>query len=460
MSRLVRSLIWLPLAPLAGLSVMPRAAQAIPAFAQQTGMACVACHVGGYGPQLTPLGRAFKIGGYTQGGGEGWQSWVPISVMAQGTFTNTHSPFPADQVPQHYNSNNNFSLDQVSGFIGGHVGPYTGGLIQITWSDVDNTAHLDNTDVRPFTTTFDLGKELRVGTTVNNAPTVQDPYNTTFAWGYPYIVSGIAPTPTANVVLASGFGQSALGYTAYAWWDNRLYLEAGAYTTLSNWALARVGNGFGIGSTTSPAPYVRAAYEWDWGNFAAHAGTIFLHADVNPASATYATTNEFGADHYTDIAFDGSFEYYGESGHTVVLQGIYTHEVQNLKATASAQGLGYGSKYSLDQLRANIQYWYKNTYGATFGWQYTWGPWNPVLYQPGELYGSFNSKPNSNAFILEADWVPFGKEESWGRPWANLKLGIQYTIYTQFNGGTSNYDGFGRNATGNNTLMLFAWLIF
>ena len=31
-------------------------------------------------------------------------------------------------------------------------------------------------------------------------------------------------------------------------------------------------------------------------------------------------------------------------------------------------------------------------------------------------------------------------------PWANLKLGIQYTAYTQFNGGNKNYDGFGRNA--------------
>ena len=42
----------------------------------------------------------------------------------------------------------------------------------------------------------------------------------------------------------------------------------------------------------------------------------------------------------------------------------------------------------------------------------------------------------------------------------NLKLGIQYTIYTQFNGGFKNYDGAGRNAGDNNTLFLFAWLVF
>ena len=55
---------------------------------------------------------------------------------------------------------------------------------------------------------------------------------------------------------------------------------------------------------------------------------------------------------------------------------------------------------------------------------------------------------------------PFGKADSWGAPWVNLKLGVQYTLYTQFNGGTSNYDGFGRDASDNNALYVFAWLIF
>jgi hypothetical protein len=56
--------------------------------------------------------------------------------------------------------------------------------------------------------------------------------------------------------------------------------------------------------------------------------------------------------------------------------------------------------------------------------------------------------------------VPFGKDDSWGSPLANLKLGIQYTIYTMFNGGTKNYDGFGDNASGNNTLFVYAWQAF
>jgi len=66
-----------------GLLVTDRSASAIPPFAAQTGQPCTACHIGGFGPQLTPLGRAFKISGYTQRGGEGWQSDFPLAAMVQ-----------------------------------------------------------------------------------------------------------------------------------------------------------------------------------------------------------------------------------------------------------------------------------------------------------------------------------------------------------------------------------------
>jgi hypothetical protein len=442
---------------LAALSLYTRQAEAIPAFAQQTGQPCTACHIGAFGPQLTPLGRAFKIGGYTQTGGDGWAANVPISVMGIGSFNNTASPqIPA---PQHYNTNNNFSLDQISVFIGGAAGPYSGGLIQMTWTDVNNAANLDASDLRPFTTTFDLGgKELRVGTTINNTPTVQDPYNTTFAWGFPYDVSRIAPTPAANVILAKGFGQSALGYTAYAWYDNKFYLEGGAYSTTSAWSLARLGNPYGIGSSTSPAPYARAAYEWQWGSSAAHVGALFMHADVNPATDNFVTSNAFGTDHYTDYAVDASYQFLGDGTHIATVQGIYTYESQNLKGSAGANGIT-GSTYNLNQFRANASYWYQNEYGFTLGWQKSWGPANPVLFAVTGA-PTANNKPNSNAIILEADWVPFGKDTSLWAPFMNLKVGIQYTIYTQFNGGNSNYDGAGTSAGANNTLLLYAWTIF
>ena len=151
-------------------------ARALPNFAAQTGQPCTACHIGGYGPQLTPLGRAFKIGGYTQRGGEGWQSYMPLSAMVLSSFNHTAANVPADQVTPHYNDNNNVALDQVSAFLAGGIGEHTGGFVQFTYSNIPNASHLDNTDLRPYTTTFDVGgNELRIGTTINNNPTVQDP---------------------------------------------------------------------------------------------------------------------------------------------------------------------------------------------------------------------------------------------------------------------------------------------
>jgi hypothetical protein len=310
-----------------------------------------------------------------------------------------------------------------------------------------------------------MDRELRVGITVNNGPTIQDPYNTTFAWGYPYVASGLAPTPAANVMLQEGFTGNTLGYTAYAWYDQSLYVEAGVYKTLGPWALARIGNDFGIGSTRSPAPYVRAAYEWNWNRQSAHVGGLFMHAEVNPPSGqTFQTDGSMGRDFYTDFAVDASYQYLGDGPHIFVLQGIFTHEIQNLKGTTgmfnAENGTAFSAHSHLDQIRVNASYWYENTYGFTAGWQKTWGPANPVLYQPAELTGSNNSKPNSNAFIFEADWVPFGKVDSPLAPHLNLKLGVQYIVYTQFNGGTRNYDGFSHNSSGNNTLFLFAWLTF
>ena len=453
---------------LAALLPTTRPAEAIPAFAAQTGYPCIQCHIGAYGPQLTPFGREFKMSGYTITGGEGWVSHVPIAIMVQPTFTNVAKSLPSGTSPgSPYGYNNTLAFDQVSLFIGGNIGEHSGAFIQgVTYSQDGNEFNWDNTDIVPYTTTFDIGdKQLRVGTTLNNNPYVQDPFNTTYAWSFPYISSKLAPTPTADVMLSTGFNQNAIGYTAYAWYDSSLYLEGGFYSSLSSWALGRVGNGFGIGNTVSPAPYLRAAYQWQWNDQQAHVGGTFMYADVNPTIDTFATSSAFGQDRYTDYSVDAGYQFLGDGTHIATAQAIYTHENQNLNGSTgfynNANGTALGSGYNLNTFQANVSYWYKNTYGLTLGWQKSWGAANPVLYQTGEaLSGSANGKPNSNDFIIEADWVPFGKEESLWRPLANFKIGVQYIAYTQFNGGTKNYDGFGRNAGDNNALMLFAWMIF
>ena len=73
--------------------------------------------------------------------------------------------------------------------------------------------------------------------------------------------------------------------------------------------------------------------------------------------------------------------------------------------------------------------------------------------------GSINGHPNTRGYILQADWTPWGKEGSWGNGWANVRVGIQYTGYNRFMGGSTYLDNDGneRRARDNNTTMLFLW---
>ena len=438
-------------------------ARAIPNFASQTGQPCTACHVGAFGPQLTPLGRAFKMGGYTQQGGEGVAASIPLSAMVLTSFNNTGSAYPDGSQPPHFKTNNNPAVDQISIFLGGRLTDWAGGFIQGTYSGVSGTYHLDQVDVRPFTKALDLnGTELRVGLTLNNNPTVTDPYNSTFAWGFPYVFSAIAPQPAGVPLLAGRFANNSIGLTAYAWYDRSFYVEAGAYTSMTPYLMSHLGVGYGPGSTQNLAPYVRAAYEWNWNGQSAHVGALFMTVSVNPAVDTLITDGSFGRDAYTDFAIDGGYQFFGDGTHTVSVYGIYVHENRTLNgSTGLATGSTMGGNSNIDHMRIEASYWYQNTYGLTVGYQGTWGSAAPAIFQTGEpVTNSASGRPDTNAFLVEADWVPFGKQDSWASPFANLKLGVQYIAYTQFNGGGKNYDGFGRNASANNTLYAFAWLMF
>src|ERR1051326_1922415 len=98
------------------ISALTDPAQALPSYARQTGQTCAMCHTGL--PELTPLGREFKLNGYVQGGGQ--ETWIPpVAAMIQGGFTHTSANQPGAN--QHFGPNNNFELTQASLFYGGAI---------------------------------------------------------------------------------------------------------------------------------------------------------------------------------------------------------------------------------------------------------------------------------------------------------------------------------------------------
>ena len=148
----------------------------------------------------------------------------------------------------------------------------------------------------------------------------------------------------------------------------------------------------------------------------------------------------------------GEVEFFGD--HDRVAQQAQLDAMRN----AGLAGKAYNE---VENFRIMGDYYYKNTYGFTMAYNGTWGTSDKTLYSPASVVGSANGSPNTQSLIWEADWVPFGKSADtvWDFE-KNLKIGLQYTDYLEFNGGTNNFDGFGHNASGMNTLYLYLWMAF
>ena len=86
---------------------------------------------------------------------------------------------------------------QLSLFAATAISDRMGIFSQLTYSDQSATISIDNVDLR-FATHKTIGnRDVLVGLTLHNNPTVQDVWNTTPAWGYPFNSSAVAPTPAA-----------------------------------------------------------------------------------------------------------------------------------------------------------------------------------------------------------------------------------------------------------------------
>jgi hypothetical protein len=337
---------------LAGLAaaLTPSPASAVPSFTDQTGQPCQACHVGGFGPQLTAFGREFKLGGYTLR----TKASIPLAAMAIGSFTHTRKD--QNPPPGNFSANDNFALDQASLFVAGGIGKHFGGFAQITYDGVAHQFHWDNLDLRAVTTGHVLGTDAVFGLTLNNSPTVQDAWNTIPAWGFPYTTSALAQTPGASALIDGALAQNVLGLTAYGWFGKKLYIEAGAYSSPAAGTL----NWLGV-DPTSPgdihglAPYGRIALQATLAGGTAEVGAFALRARINPGR----DRSSGFTDRYTDIGLDASWLKPLASGDTISANLRYVHESSDLQASCALALIGDGSTIgcahsSLRELRGDI----------------------------------------------------------------------------------------------------------
>jgi hypothetical protein len=424
-------------------------ALAVPSFAIQTDHPCQSCHVGGFGPQLTPYGREFKLRGYTE---RATAFNLPVSAMAVASYVRTQKD-QASPPANGYSTNDNTALDQVSLFVAGGLGSHLGGFVQTTYDGIGKAWTWDNLDLRATTVTHIKGKEVVLGLGLNNNPGLQDAWNTLPAWGFPYTSSALAPSPSASPLFLGGLAQNTLGVTAYAWVDSAVYVEGGAYGSPSRSALTHLGaDPFSPGDIDGLAPYGRVAFQTKVADGTLQVGAFGMRTDIHPGRDRLTGTT----DRYQDLGLDGSYQKALDSGDVVSLDARYLHERQTLNATCALAGPAPGcADTRLTDLRAAGSYYWRNKVGATVAVFDTFGPANPALFAANRTF-----KPDSSGVTLQLDGTPWGEGKSPLGPRFNMRVGVQYTLYSRFNGAGSNYDGAGANASDNNTLRIFTWLAY
>jgi hypothetical protein len=422
-----------------------RTVYAVPSFARQTGLSCNVCHSNP--PQLTAFGRNFKLNGYVLADTNAadkvgntkdlsLSKYIPLSVMVLLSNTSFQTAQPGTQ-----NNTAGFP-QQLSIFLAGGYASHFGGLAQITYTHSDDHFGMDNTDLRYANQGKLGGKDWAYGITLNNNPTVEDVWNSTPAWGFPWISTQSGVSPLASPIIQGALGQDVAGVGAYSMWNNHLYADLSVYRSEHAGAATPVSGSGQAYNISAVAPYWRAAWQQTWGGNYLEVGTYGIFVNSFPGAVTGPE------DRYVDPSFDFQFERpFGAN--LLDVHGTYIYEKSNLGATYLAQGATTAANH-LDTFKLDSTYHWKNRFTATGAFFSTSGNNDPLLYAPAPLTGSNNGSPNTRGYTAQfAFW-----------PVQNIDLSLNYTGYSEFNGAGTNYDGANRNASDNNTLYVALWVNF
>ncbi len=452
------------LAPILVMLAAP-AAQAVPSFARQTGMACEACHT--VWPELTHFGRVFKANGYIldnlkQVRGVTAQkeemlslaSLPPLSLMIQASYTSVAAAQPDSSGTGTAQNGTVAFPQQVSLFYAGKIAPHVGAFLQLTYGNDSGTIGIDNTDIRVTDLKVLPGDQsLIYGLSVNNNPTVQDLWNTTPAFGFPYATSNNAPGGSFGTQIDGARAQDVAGVTAYAFWNESLYGEIGLYRSAKQGTAGPLDSKTTGGVVDGTAPYWRVAYEHNWGRHSLEGGLYGATFKIFPdlTGSGYGSPLTGPSDKFEDVAEDVQYQYVGDQ-HLFSVTATRIHEKQTLDATYAAALAAFNASggtttlnnisNDLTTIRGNATYYYRRKIGGTVGFFQTTGSTDAALAP---------NSPDTKGWIAELNYMP----------WLNTKFSVQYTGYSKIDGLTTGTLGVtGRKASDNNTIYILAWLSY
>ncbi len=423
-----------------------QSAQAVPSFANQTGQSCVACHAGGQYPELTPYGRMFKLTGYTIG-----ERSNPLAAMVVASRTSTKNSDGSTL-------NGQSIVDFASVFLAGKVTDNIGGFAQYTQAfydtqDANNNwkGHFaaDNFDLRYADRQMDAKHDVVWGLTLHNNPSVQDVWNSSPAWGYPYVSTthGAYGALPASTLVEGALAQQVAGIGGYVFLNQSIYAELTSYHTAKG-ATSFLSYGSKAGDPDHAltlldgnATYWRLAYTHDWGPQNVMVGAFGLTARTFPNDgSTFMPVTSSGSTHFKDMGIDAQYQYL-MSPHTFTANFRSVHELINDDSLTA-----YAGPASLNTLMAKGSYVYREKYGGSLAYKTVTGSADATAYSS---LSAINVS-DSSMWTTELFWMPL----------QNVRLGIQYSWFTKYAGASANYDGAGRNASDNATTYLYLWTAF
>ncbi len=440
----------------------PLQAMALPVFARQTGQNCQACHAGGQFPELTAYGRLFKLTGYTLGA-----RTLPFAAMAVVSDSSVGNTAKSPDSKQDFQKNNQPIFATGSVFAAGKITDNLGAFLQVTYDNYasqsdDGAFHghtnADNMDIRYADRSIDATHDWIWGVSANNNPSVSDVWNTAAAW-MQYVP---VPSPTSSRFIDGttpypGFaaGGNIAGITAYAFWNQLLYVEAGGYRSATGVA-SFMSAGIADADKTKlqgTNPYWRAALSHEWGPNNIMVGTSGMVADVydDPLDTSDPTT----VHHFRDIGVDAQYQYLLDP-HALTVQLAFTQDHQRVPAFLANQPAqdvdgnplpNTNSRDTANVFRAKTSYVYEARYGTSLAFFNQTGTTDSALYDPTPVSGNISGNPAVRGWTYEVFWTPV----------QYLRLGVQYTAYDKYNGASNNYDGSGRNASDNNSIFFYVW---
>jgi len=425
--------------------------------------------------------------GYTIG-----ERSIPLSAMAVASVSRVANTSKSDDSAADFQKSGSLIPATASLFVAGKISDNIGIFSQITFDpyatqSADGQFHghsnADNIDIRFADQIIGQDSSLIFGVSANNNPSVTDPWNTTAAW-MQYVP---VPSPTSSRFVdgnapypSFGSGGNIAGVSAYAFWNRKLYAEVGGYGT-SRGLFSFMSAGLSNANTTKLQglnPYWRLTYTFDWAAHNLMLGATGMQSRVydDPLNTADPSTLH----HFRDLGVDAQYQYLLDP-HTVTAQFALTANRHQMPASlanqpvafvnANGKALANTNAQDTDHvLRMKATYTYQARYGASLGFFQLTGSADTAYltagYDPGS--GTINQDPSATAPSVRAvDGNATGKPtmrgwtvETFWMPIQNLRFGVQYTAYGQFNGASHNYDGFGRNASDNNTLWLSVFFAF